>query len=41
MFYSLDKLKPNTYIKLKTKTQNDIVILGVFSKKWYRYFGFF
>ena len=30
MFYLLDKLKPNMYIKLKTKTQNDI---GIFHKK--------
>ena len=29
------------YIKLKTKTQNNIVIYGIFSKKWYCYFGFF
>ena len=29
------------YIKLKTKTQNNIVIFGIFSKKSYCYFGFF
>ena len=29
------------YIKLKTKTQNDIVIFGVFHKKLCYYFGFF
>ena len=29
------------YIKLKTKTQNNIVIFGIFHKKWYYYFGFF
>ena len=29
------------YIKLKIKTQNNIVILGIFHKKWYYYFGFF
>ena len=26
MFYSLDKMKPNKYMKLKTKTQDNIVI---------------
>ena len=26
------------YIKLKTKTQNNIVIFGLFHKKWYYYF---
>jgi hypothetical protein len=41
MFFSLDKLKPNTYIKLKTKTQNNIVIFGIFHKKLYCYFAFF
>ena len=29
------------YIKLKTKTQNNIVISGIFHKKSYCYFGFF
>ena len=29
------------YIKLKTKTQNNIVIFGIFLKKWYYYLGFF
>ena len=29
------------YIKLKTKTQNNTVIFGVFPKKLYCYFGFF
>ena len=29
------------YIKLKTKTQNNIVIFGFFSKKQYCHFGFF
>ena len=29
------------YIKLKTKTQNNIVIFGIFHKKLYYYFGFF
>ena len=28
-----DKLKPNRYVKLKTKTQNNIVIFGFFHKK--------
>ena len=28
------------YIKLKTKTQNNIVIFGIFHKKIYYYFGF-
>ena len=29
------------YIKLKTKTKNNIVIFGMFHKKLYCYFGFF
>ena len=29
------------YIKVKTKTQNNIVILGIFHKKLCYYFGFF
>ena len=29
------------YTKLKTKTQNNIVIFGIFHKKLYYYFGFF
>ena len=37
----MDQLKPKTYIKLKTKTQNDIVISGIFHKKFNCYFGFF
>ena len=29
------------YIKLKTKTRNNIIIFGFSSKKWYCYFGFY
>ena len=32
MIYPLDQLKPNMYIKLKTETQNNIVIFGIFSE---------
>ena len=42
VFYDLSFASTETkYIKLKTKTQNNIVISGIFHKEWYYYFGFF
>ena len=42
MKYDLSVASTETkYIKLKTKTQNNIVIFGIFHKKLYHYFGFF
>ena len=40
MLNPLDKLKPNMYVKLKTKTQNNIVIFGFFHKKYVNILAF-